>query len=56
MEIVSNVKVYDLQESLIASGYPMRIQILSNKIEEKDLTRGHKLSKLTLDTNNQAHD
>lgn len=32
--VVSNVKVYDLEESLIASGYPMRV-----KLEEKKLAK-----------------
>ena len=27
MDIVSNVKIYDLEESIIASGYPMRTSV-----------------------------
>ena len=33
---VSNVKVYDLEESIIASGYPMRTDTDAKEINEKD--------------------
>lgn len=35
-EIVSNVKIYDLEESIIASGYPMRTEVELHEITEKD--------------------
>ena len=37
MDIVSNVKIYDLEESLLASGYPMRTNTDPREITEKDL-------------------
>ena len=55
---VDNVYVYDLDECLIAAGYPMRTQtaqLEDVQLEEKDLKRGIKLSKATL-SGNQAHD
>lgn len=56
---VDNVKIYDLDESLIAAGYPMRTQApcldAQCKLEDKDLKRGINLSKATL-SGNQAHD
>ena len=52
---IENVKVYDLEESLIASGLPMRTTSESRELTEKDLTRGRKLSKLTF-TDDNAHD
>lgn len=54
MEIVSNVKIYDLEESLLASGYPMRTDTEPREITEKDIQRGHKLSAAS-DTGNGAH-
>ena len=37
--IVENVKIYDLEESLIASGYPMRTKLQNDGIiNEKDLS------------------
>lgn len=58
---VNNANVYDLDESLIAAGYPMRTQAAwfdeTTQFEEKDLKRGINLSKATLAANgNQAHD
>ena len=38
---IENVKIYDLEESLIASGYPMRTKLESREIDEKDIARGH---------------
>lgn len=53
--IVENVKIYDLEESLIAAGYPMRTTIENNGMAtEKDFNRGHKLSK-ACDKGNGAH-
>ena len=39
IDIVSNVKIYDLEESLIASGYPMRTESGMREVEEKDIKR-----------------
>lgn len=44
MDIVSNVKVYDLEESLHASGYPMRTSTDFVEEEGKPLKRGENLS------------
>ena len=44
MDIVSNVRVYDLEESLHASGYPMRTTTEFTEEEGKPLARGEKLS------------
>lgn len=51
---ISNVKIYDLEESIIASGYAMRTQVGMRPIEEKDIKRCHNLSK-ACDTGNGAH-
>ena len=53
---IENVKVYDLEESIKASGYPMRPSLDSNPINEKDISRASKLSANTRATNNGAHD
>ena len=53
-EVISNVKVYDLEESLIASGYPMRTKINARELEDKDIERATKLVKATK-TDNGAH-
>lgn len=50
-DIVSNVKIYDLEESLIASGYPMRTEELVHELGEKDINRGEKLVLATKDGN-----
>lgn len=52
--IVSNVKIYDLEESLLASGYPMRTDLSPRAINDKDIERGHMLS-AACDTGNGAH-
>lgn len=44
MDIVSNVRVYDLEESLHASGYPMRTSTEFTEEDGKSLARGEKLS------------
>lgn len=36
---VTNLKVYDLEESILASGYPMRTTIQDREITEKDTRR-----------------
>lgn len=41
---IENVNVYDLEQSLIASGYPMVTDIKMRPVEEKDLNRATKLS------------
>ena len=52
---VENVRIYDLEESLIASGYPMRTMATQEQgLDEKDIKRGHNLSK-ACDTGNCAH-
>lgn len=51
---VENVRIYDLEESLIAAGYPMRTVAEIGELDEKDLKRGHNLSK-ACDRGNGAH-
>ena len=51
---VENVRIYDLEESLIAAGYPMRTVAEIGELDEKDLRRGHNLSK-ACDRGNGAH-
>jgi hypothetical protein len=51
---VENVRVYDLEESLIAAGYPMRTVAEIGELDEKDIKRGHNLSK-ACDNGNGAH-
>lgn len=53
---VKNVRVYDLEESLIASGYPMRTEQNDGSfiLTDKDLSRGHNLS-MASDSGNGAH-
>lgn len=41
---VENVNVYDLEQSLIASGYPMVTNIEIRSVEQRDLDRATKLS------------
>ena len=36
---IDNIKVYDLEESLIASGYPMRTTAEMRPVEDKDVCR-----------------
>jgi hypothetical protein len=50
---LENVKVYDLEESLIASGYPMRTELPTRHADEKDLRRGLNLTKAS--NGNGAH-
>ena len=54
---IENVKIYDLKESILASGYPMRTVLEDREIEDKDINRCHNLSfaTTTLEGNN-AHD
>ena len=48
-----NVKVYDLEESLVASGYPMRTTLAQREADEKDIKRGLALTKAS--NGNGAH-
>lgn len=50
---VTNLKVYDLEESIIASGYPMRTAAEMRPIEKKDLRRCLNLTKIS--NGNGAH-
>ena len=50
---VDNVKIYDLEESLIASGYPMRTEVGMRKLDENDWKRGISLTKAS--DRNPAH-
>jgi hypothetical protein len=54
-EVISNVKIYDLEESIIASGYPMRTIAEMREVEDKDLRRGNKLVEATLSGNTAHH-
>lgn len=54
-DVVSNVKIYDLEESIIASGYPMRTKAGIREVEDKDINRGEKLVKATLGGNTAHH-
>ena len=51
---VENVRIYDLEESLAASGYPMRTMAEIVEVDEKVLRRGHNLS-AACDKGNGAH-
>ena len=51
---IENVKIYDLEESIIASGYPFRTTAEIKVITDKDLKRCHNLSKAS-DHGNGAH-
>jgi hypothetical protein len=48
---VENVKVYDLEESIIASGYPMRTELVEHDLDDKDLQRAHNLSLASVNDN-----
>ena len=50
---LENVKVYDLEESLVASGYPMRTVLTPREADEKDIKRGLNLTKAS--NGNGAH-
>lgn len=57
MDLVSNVKIYDLTESIIASGYPMRTDIEEEQdrpLDGKDFKRTAALIK-AVDNDNSAH-
>lgn len=50
---LENVKVYDLEESLIASGYPMRVELSERHADDKDIKRLLNLTKAS--NGNGAH-
>ena len=50
---IEHLKVYDLEESLIASGYPMRTELPSRHADEKDIKRLMNLTKAS--NGNGAH-
>ena len=50
---IENLRVYDLEESLIASGYPMRTELVARHADEKDVKRGLNLTKASY--GNGAH-
>ena len=50
---IERLKVYDLEESLIASGYPMRTELPSRHADEKDVKRILNLTKAS--NGNGAH-
>lgn len=41
---VENVKIYDLNESIISSGFPMRNKAIMREVEDKDIKRCKNLS------------
>ena len=51
---IENVKVYDLEESIIASGFPMRTTTEMRPVEDKDMRRAHNLSVASV-RDNGAH-
>lgn len=51
---IENVRIYDLEESLIASGYPMRTELKDYTINNDVLKRAKQLCKATA-TDNGAH-
>ena len=53
-EVISNVKIYDLDECLVAAGYPMRTVAEQHPVTEQDKNRGLNLVKATKD-GNTAH-
>ena len=42
---ISNIAVYDLKESILASQYPMIVNIENRELVENDFTRANKLVK-----------
>ena len=50
---IENLKIYDLEESMIASGYPMRTELIETHAGEKDLKRCLNLTKAS--NGNGAH-
>lgn len=52
---VNNAIVYDLNESLIASGYPMRTAAAIGELSQADVERGRRLNNIVKKTGNGAH-
>lgn len=52
---VSNALVYDLDESLIASGYPMKTTAPVGPASQADVERGRRLNNIVKKTGNGAH-
>lgn len=50
---IENLKVYDLKESMIASGYPMRTALMETEVDEKAIRRCLNLTKAS--NGNGAH-
>lgn len=50
---LDNIKVYDLEESIVASGYPMRTSAEMRSVEDNDLKRAMKLAEAS--NGNGAH-
>ena len=50
---IENLKVYDLEESMLASGYPMRTELIETHAGDKDLKRCLNLTKAS--NGNGAH-
>jgi hypothetical protein len=50
---ISNLKIYDLEESIIASGYPMRTEAEMREVEDSDIKRIKNLVKAS--NGNGAH-
>lgn len=50
---LEKIRVYDLEESLIASGYPMRTELVERHADEKDIKRVLNLTKAS--NGNGAH-
>lgn len=50
---IENLKVYDLEESMIASGYPMRTELIETKVDENAIKRCKSLTKAS--NGNGAH-
>lgn len=53
-DIVNEVKIYDLEETLVFSGLPMRTTAQMSDVTDKDITRCTKLVNL-MGNGNQAH-
>lgn len=54
-DIISNVDIYDLEKSLIASGYPMRTKDIIHDLNDNDISRGRRLVEATLGGNTAHH-
>lgn len=50
-EIISNVRIYDLEESMVASGYPMRTEAKLHELTPSDEKRATNLVEATKNGN-----